>query len=151
MHKKEFDAWGRVKKRIEKESRRIYIRAGEIKSPSAPRGKPTGYDRGAFVRLYAFILAASGRGILANRIRWISMGVNIGSEIDGKGVSFTRPALIIHCIGSYLALVVPMPTKIKDVVGYLPFQWKGKSTSLCIHQIRIISQKRVLSRLGRIL
>ncbi len=78
------------------------------------------------------------------------MGVNIGSEIDGKGVSFTRPALIIHSIGSYLALVVPMSTKIKNVVGYLPFQWKGKSTSLCVHQIRIISQKRVLSRLGRI-
>jgi len=30
--------------------------------------------------------------IRAGEIRWVSFGVNIGSEIDGKGVSFTRSA-----------------------------------------------------------
>lgn len=88
--------------------------------------------------------------IRAGEIRWISFGVNIGSEIDGKGVSFTRPGLILHVIGSHLALVAPLSTKIKDSIGYLPFDWKGVLTALCIHQIRIVSQKRVLSRKGRI-
>lgn len=88
--------------------------------------------------------------IRAGEIRWTAFGVNIGSEIDGKGDSFTRPVLIIHVIGSHLALVVPMSTKIKSVPGYIPFTWKDSTTSLCLHQIKIISQKRILSRKGRI-
>ena len=83
-------------------------------------------------------------------IRWVSFGVNVGSEIDGKGLSFTRPALILHVIGSHLALIVPMSTKVKDVAGYVPFTWKNNVTALCLHQIRIISSKRILSRKGRI-
>lgn len=88
--------------------------------------------------------------IRAGEIRWISFGVNVGSEIDGKGESFTRPGLILHVIGPYLAFAVPLSTKIKQTAGYLPFDWKGSITSLCLHQIRIISQKRILSRKGRI-
>lgn len=88
--------------------------------------------------------------IRAGEIRWVSFGVNVRSEIDGKGESFTRPALILHVIGSHLALVVPMSTKIRDIAGYVPFEWKGTRTALCVHQIRIVSQKRILSRKGRI-
>jgi mRNA interferase MazF len=80
----------------------------------------------------------------------MSFGVNVGSEIDGKGESFTRPGLMLHVIGSHLAFVAPLSTKVKEVAGYLPFNWKGTTTALCIHQIRIISQKRILSRKGRI-
>lgn len=88
--------------------------------------------------------------IRAGEIRWVSYGVNVGSEIDGKGESFTRPALILHVIGSHLTLVAPLSTRVKEVAGYIPFDWKGETTALCIHQIRIISQKRILSRKGRI-
>jgi mRNA interferase MazF len=88
--------------------------------------------------------------IRAGEIRWISVGVNVGSEIDGKGDSFTRPGLVLHVIGSHLALVVPFSTKIKEVPGYFPFEWKGVTTALCIHQLRIVSQKRILSRKGRV-
>lgn len=88
--------------------------------------------------------------IRSGEVRWVACGVNIGSELDGKGVSFTRPALVLHVIGSRLALVIPMSTKVKNVAGYTPFEWKGLVTALCIHQIRIVSQKRVLARKGRI-
>ena len=88
--------------------------------------------------------------IRAGEIRWVAFGVNVGSEIDGKGVSFTRPALIAHVIGSHLALVVPLSTSVKEIAGYIPFEWKGKTIALCVHQTRIVSQKRVLSRKGRI-
>lgn len=88
--------------------------------------------------------------IRAGEIRWVAFGVNVGSEIDGKGDTFTRPALILHVIGSHLALVVPMSTKVKDSAGYIVFEWKGVQTALCMHQVKIVSQKRVLSRKGRI-
>ena len=88
--------------------------------------------------------------IRAGEIRWIAFGVNVGSERDGKGVSFTRPALIVHVVGSHLALVVPMSTSVKEIAGYIPFEWQGRAIALCVHQTRIVSQKRILSRKGRI-
>ncbi len=62
--------------------------------------------------------------IRSGEIRWMAIGANIGSEIDGKGVSFTRPGLILHVIGSSLALGDPYTTKIKDVPGYFTFSLK---------------------------
>jgi hypothetical protein len=77
LYIKDFDKWNEVKKSINKEDQKIYIRAGEI--------------------------------------RWIVFGVNVGSEIDGKGDSFCRPALIVNVSGSATALVIPMSSKIKDI------------------------------------
>jgi len=88
--------------------------------------------------------------IRAGEIRWVSFGVNVGSEIDGKGESFTRPALVAHVVGAVLALVVPLSTKLKNVAGYVPFEFQGKQVSVCVHQMKIISQRRVLARKGRI-
>ena len=82
--------------------------------------------------------------------RWVSFGVNVGSEIDGKGISFARPALILHVIGTSLALIVPISTKVKDIAGYVPFLWKDRENALCIHQMKVVSQKRILDRMGRI-
>ena len=88
--------------------------------------------------------------IRAGEIRWVAFGVNIGSEIDGKGVSFTRPALVVNISGSHIALVIPMSTKLKEAAGYVPLEWKGKMVALCIHQTKVVSQKRIFSRLGRV-
>lgn len=68
--------------------------------------------------------------IRQGEIRWIAFGVNVGSEIDGKGETFTRPGLVIHVIGSHLALVVPMSTKVKEIAGYVSFEWQGKITAM---------------------
>ncbi|OED38990.1 hypothetical protein AB834_00405, partial [PVC group bacterium (ex Bugula neritina AB1)] len=82
--------------------------------------------------------------------RWASLGVNLGSEIDGKGKTFTRPILILHVIGSRLALVIPMSTKIKDIRGYTKLEWGSRVSALCLHQLRVISQKRLLRRIGKL-
>ena len=97
-------------------------------------------------------LQAEERAVNIRRgeIRWVSFGVNLGSEIDGKGITFARPALIVHVIGSKLALIVPITTKVKDIPGYIPFEWKDKVNALCIHQMRVVSQKRILDRMGKI-
>lgn len=86
----------------------------------------------------------------AGEIRWVSFGVNVGSEIDGKGESFTRPALIIHASGTHVALVVPLTTQTKSIKGYLPLEWKQKKNMLCINQMGVVSQKRIFSRLSKI-
>ncbi|OHA15201.1 MAG: hypothetical protein A2825_00565 [Candidatus Taylorbacteria bacterium RIFCSPHIGHO2_01_FULL_43_120] len=38
----------------------------------------------------------------------------------------------------------------KEIAGYIPFEFQGRTVSLCVHQSRTISQKRILSRKGRI-
>ena len=86
--------------------------------------------------------------IRAGDVRWIAFGVNIGSEIDGKGKAFTRPGLIVDVSGSNYAFVIPMSTRIKDTAGYIPIEFKGKTVSLCVHQCKSISQKRILRRIG---
>ncbi len=88
--------------------------------------------------------------IRVGEIRWVVLGINVGSEIDGKGQSFSRPVLIIHVIKDRLALIAPLSTKIKTAVGYIPFEWHNSKNILCLNQIKIISQKRILGRKGRI-
>lgn len=83
-------------------------------------------------------------------VRWCSLGVNIGMEIDGKGAGFTRPVLILRVIGVHLALVAPLSTKIKNIPGYLAFDFQERKVSVCANHIRIISQKRIFERQGRI-
>lgn len=86
----------------------------------------------------------------AGDIRWISFGVNVGSEMDGKGPSYTRPGLIVNVIGSHYALVVPTSTKIRQVPGYISLNWNTRPMALCIHQMRVVSSKRILNRIGKI-
>ena len=50
--------------------------------------------------------------IRAGEVRWAALGVNIGSEIDGKGRSFTRPVVVLHA-GNHMAMVVPLSTEVK--------------------------------------
>jgi mRNA interferase MazF len=83
-------------------------------------------------------------------IRWASLGINVGSEIDGKGASFTRPVLIVSVVGKHLALILPITSKIKDLPGYVSFEYADNHDALCIHQIRVISQKRIFNRISKI-
>jgi hypothetical protein len=43
-----------------------------------------------------------------------------------------------------------MSTNAKPLTGYCPFEFNGKTVSLCINQMRIVSLKRILSRKGNI-
>jgi mRNA interferase MazF len=88
--------------------------------------------------------------IRSGEIRWFSCGVNIGSEIDGKGESFTRPCLIVHVIGKMSALVIPMSSKKKEWAGRREIMHGESVDYLCIDQMKIVSQKRIFRRVGRI-
>jgi mRNA interferase MazF len=84
-------------------------------------------------------------------IRWVVLGVNIGSEIDGKGDSFNRPCLIVDSFSDKLVLVFPMSTKLKKTAGYVEITLPdGRQVSVCIHQAKTISPKRILKRITSI-
>jgi mRNA interferase MazF len=88
--------------------------------------------------------------IRKGEVRWTTLGVNIGREMDGKGDNFARPALVLHTIGDSLALIAPITSKKKKIPGYIDFNWLDKSDCICINQIRIISTKRLLKRIVKV-
>ena len=83
-------------------------------------------------------------------IRWVSLGVNIGAEIDGKGESFNRPCVLVSFSSDSLALVFPMSSKIKNLPGYVKIKIKEEEVSVCIHQAKVISTKRIFERITTI-
>ena len=88
--------------------------------------------------------------IRKGEIRWASIGVNIGSEIDGKGDQLTRPVLVLKVINKNSVLVLPMSSKINKKRGVYILKQNNKISSIYLNQIKVISSKRVLDRLGRI-
>lgn len=88
--------------------------------------------------------------IRTGEIRWIAVGVNIGSEIDGKGASFARPGLVLRVIGTHLALIVPLSSVIKFIPGNVPLIVRGAESVACIHHMRSVSQKRIFSRIEKL-
>ncbi len=81
-------------------------------------------------------------------IWWCSLGVNIGHEQDGKNEHFERPVLIVKKTNRYLILGIPLSTKIKDHSYYFTYNFDDKQYSALLLQIRVMSSKRLLRRVG---
>lgn len=77
-------------------------------------------------------------------IWWCSIGVNVGSEEDGKNDLFERPILIIKKFSREMVWVLPVTSSMKDSPYY--FNLHGQSAVLS--QLRMISSKR-LNRYSR--
>lgn len=81
-------------------------------------------------------------------IWWVSIGVNVGYEEDGKHEKFLRPVLVLKKFNRELFLGVPMSTKIKDNPYYVQVTVKGKIVSVLISQIRVFSANRIQDKLS---
>jgi mRNA interferase MazF len=83
-------------------------------------------------------------------IWWASLGANIGHEEDGKNKKFERPVLILKKFNRHLVLIIPLSSKIKeDKFYYYRFLSNDeKFISAMVCQIRLISSKRLIRRMG---
>lgn len=80
---------------------------------------------------------------------WASLGANLGHEEDGKNKKFERPVLILRKFNKHLMLVIPLTSKIKENNKYyFKCFLNNQSGSAIISQIRIISSKRLIRRMG---
>ncbi len=86
----------------------------------------------------------------AREIWWASIGVNIGHEEDGKNFRYERPILIIKKFNQHLVLVIPLSSRLKDNIYYYRFIFENIPRTAIISQIRIISSKRLIRRMGRL-
>ena len=83
-------------------------------------------------------------------IWWISIGVNVGFEEDGKNENFVRPVLVIKKFSKELFLGIPMSTKLKENKYYVPVSVGGKTVSVLTSQMRVFSSKRILNKLSEL-
>jgi mRNA interferase MazF len=81
-------------------------------------------------------------------IWWISLGENIGSEINGKSGIFTRPGIIYKKLSHNFYLIIPTTTKDKTGSWYINFTQKNINMLACLHQIRTVDYRRLFSKLG---
>jgi len=83
-------------------------------------------------------------------IWWASVGENVGSEINGKSKSFSRPVIVLKKLSHGFYFTVPTTTKDKTGSWYVCFRQKEKNMNACLHQARAIDFRRFYSRLGRL-
>lgn len=82
-------------------------------------------------------------------ISWISFGINIGDEEDGKGQYFERPVLVIKKFNNNLFWGCALSTKIKDNNPYyLKVSTKEGLQSVIISQLRLYDTKRLHGKIG---
>ena len=83
-------------------------------------------------------------------IWWTVFGVNVGIEIDGKHETFERPGIVFRRFNVDMAWIIPVTSQRKDMRFHVPFTFEEKGYWAAITQIRTISTKRLLRKIGMV-
>lgn len=83
-------------------------------------------------------------------IFWVSIGVNIGFEQDGKGEIFSRPVLIVKKYGKNIFFGIPLSTQLKEGSFFFDFELDGQKSSALLVQARIYDAKRLENKIGKL-
>ncbi len=83
-------------------------------------------------------------------IWWCSIGLNVGSEEDGKNPSFERPVLILNVFNQGMVRVAPLTSGNQKDDHHVPITFLDKKNAVKISQVRTISTKRLLEKICRL-
>lgn len=86
--------------------------------------------------------------IKEREVWWISVGVNVGAEIDGKNELFERPVLIFRKIGREQFYGLPLTGKDKTGPFYRSVHYGDFVGNVCLSQLRVFSTKRLIRKIG---
>jgi mRNA-degrading endonuclease toxin of MazEF toxin-antitoxin module len=81
---------------------------------------------------------------------WASLGLNIGSEQDGRGDTFERPVLILTRLSNNTFYVAPLSTKCKHIVFHKELQHDNVKGFVLLDQIKVIDKKRLKRKIGKV-
>ena len=84
-------------------------------------------------------------------IWWCSLGINIGAEVDGKGVDYLRPVIILAKYNQFGCYIIPLSSarlanKDNIYVGIV----QAKQATANLSQTRSISSKRLIEKIQKI-
>ncbi|MDP2665285.1 MAG: type II toxin-antitoxin system PemK/MazF family toxin [bacterium] len=82
-------------------------------------------------------------------IWWCRLGMNVGTEQDGKGEWYDRPCVIMRGFGPDACLVVPLTTSTREHplrvhIGLV----EGQEARANLSQIRVIDTRRLVEKVG---
>jgi len=83
-------------------------------------------------------------------IWWCSLGMNIGFEEDGKNKFFEQPILVFHKFNKDMLWGLSMSSKEKSGKNNYPILFLGQKRTVLLSQMRILSSKRLIRRMGAI-
>ena len=83
-------------------------------------------------------------------IWWCSLGANIGVEEDGKNTLYERPILILRKFNKEMLWALPMTSKKKEGKFYSSFPMHEQDRTVILSQLRVLSSKRLIRRIGKI-
>lgn len=83
-------------------------------------------------------------------IWWSALGSNVGFEEDGKNRLFERPVLVLKKFSKDVFWALPMTSKSKSSRYYHTFLLNGVERTVILSQLRLLSSKRLLRRVGKI-
>lgn len=88
--------------------------------------------------------------ILEGEVWWCSFGENVGVEINGKSVRFTRPVLIMKKLSRYGFMGIPLTSQEKTGSWYVKFGFLEKMEFAALCQARVMSVSRLHSKMGQV-
>ena len=83
-------------------------------------------------------------------IWWCSLGANVGVEEDGKNDLFERPVIIMRKFNSDMFWGIPATLQQKEGIFYYNYTLLGRKQVALISQVRILSGKRLIRRMGKL-
>ena len=79
-------------------------------------------------------------------IWWVNLGLNIGSEIYGKGIKYIRPVLVLK-VNNTNFIGIPISSKIRKDEGRITIKTlDNRYHSVIFNQIKVFDNKRLINR-----
>lgn len=86
------------------------------------------------------------KAVKVGKVYWVRLGLNIGSEVYGKGKNYVRPVLVLKLIYKNSFIGVPLSTKTKDNSFPYFYSFYTKNNDIrtaLLSQIKLFDTKRV--------
>ena len=110
------------------------------------------------VKLHVF---NNGLSYKQRDIWWANVGLNIGSEQNGKNDNFERPVLVLRKFGQNIFWGIPLTSNIKEHIYNHRIKYKAycknemgelceeeKSGVVILNQLKTMSNKRLIRKIG---
>ena len=93
--------------------------------------------------------AEEPRRYTVREVWWCRLGVNVGTEQDGKSQEYSRPCLILRGFGPDGCLFVPLTTSSREHALRIAIgEVEGKEARVNLSQMRVIDTRRLIRKIG---
>lgn len=79
---------------------------------------------------------------------WCRVGLNVGEEVFGKGLGFTRPILVFKKLTKNSFMGIPLTSQRKIGTWYVETTLNNTKRWVMLNQAKILDRKRLTNRIG---